>query len=65
MNDPFYEFNSLNNATRFDFLSIGKKEIHKAVIFEQSADPQIFSLSLANVLPDAFLILKQLATMAT
>ncbi|MCF2498733.1 DUF6934 family protein [Dyadobacter chenhuakuii] len=52
MNDPFYEFDSLNNATRFDFLSIGKKEIHKAVIYSQTADPQIFFLSLANVLQD-------------
>ncbi|MCF2503263.1 hypothetical protein L0663_07745 [Dyadobacter sp. CY107] len=49
MNDPFYEFTSLNNTTRFDFLSIGKREIHKAVIYSQSADPQIFFLSLANV----------------
>ena len=58
MNDPFYEFDSLNNATRFDFLSIGKKEIHKAVIYSRSADPQIFSLSLASVLPDATLDFK-------
>jgi len=58
MNDPFYEFNSLNHATRFDFLSIGRKQIPKAVIYNQSADPQIFSLSLANVLSDASLDFK-------
>ncbi|MCF0061197.1 hypothetical protein MUK70_18315 [Dyadobacter chenwenxiniae] len=52
MNEPFYEFRVLDEACRFDFLSIGKRNIPKTVIYYKSDNPAVFSLTLASIKSD-------------
>lgn len=55
MNQPFYQFTSSLEAIRFEFDSIGKQIIPKVVIFNTKDLPGIYSLTLANLLPDGSL----------
>jgi hypothetical protein len=55
MDKPFYQFEVLNEARRFDFISIGKKEICKTITFSQTEVPSIYILTLGNVLPNKLL----------
>ena len=52
MHQPFYPFSILDEAQRFDFISIGKEQIPKTIVFYQTDDPLFFTLTLANVLAD-------------
>lgn len=49
MNEPFYDFTVLDEAHRFDFLSIGRTAIHKAIIYSSTPIPNLYSLMLADV----------------
>lgn len=55
MTHPFYQFTSSVEALRFEFISIGKQSIPKIVIFTMTDLPGIYSLTLANLLPDGSL----------
>lgn len=56
MNQPFYQFTSTSEEIlRFEFISVGKQIIPKVVIFSATDLAGIFSLTLANLLPDGSL----------
>jgi hypothetical protein len=52
MNDPFYDFTVLDEAHRFDFLSIGRTAIHKAIVYNATQIPNVYSLMLADIEQD-------------
>ena len=52
MNQPFYEFTVQNEATRFIFESAGKQSIQKIVLLMDTSEPNLFQLSLADILDD-------------
>lgn len=52
MNQPFYPFTIQNEANRFKFESVGKKTIQKIVLFSATSEPNLFQLSLADILSD-------------
>lgn len=49
MDQPFYNVKVLNDGFRFDFLSIGYTATHKAIIFDETEMPFLYSLTLAEV----------------
>ena len=49
MDQPFYDFTVLDEAHRFDFVSEGKKIIHKIVVFQQIDKTNYYNLVLADV----------------
>ncbi len=56
MDKPFYEFEILNDAFRFDFFSIGiEKKIPKTIVYQKTTLPNYYNLTLADILPDATL----------
>lgn len=55
MNQPFYEFTTSIEAQRFEFTSIGKQTVHKVVVVNITELPGIYSLTLANLMPDGSL----------
>lgn len=55
MNQPFYEFTTTVEALRYEFTSVGKQAILKVVIFNTTDLFGIYSLTLANLLPDGSL----------
>jgi hypothetical protein len=55
MTHPFYDFTVLNEALRFEFDSVGKRIIPKVILFATTDLPNIYSLTLANLLPDGSL----------
>ncbi|MCF2502647.1 hypothetical protein L0663_04610 [Dyadobacter sp. CY107] len=55
MDKPFYQFTVLNEARRFDFVSVGKEEISKTITFSKTEEPDIYTLMLANVRPNGSL----------
>lgn len=52
MNEPFYPFTILDEAHRFDFLSIGKTAIQKVVFYFTTEIPGFYNLVLAEIDPD-------------
>ncbi|MCE7065468.1 DUF6934 family protein [Dyadobacter sp. CY326] len=52
MNEPFYDFTVLDEAHRFDFLSIGRTAIHKAIFYFKTEIPDFYNLVLAETDPD-------------
>jgi hypothetical protein len=52
MNKPFYEFEILEEALRFEFTSVGRRRILKAVVYAQTNMPTLYSLSMGDVKPD-------------
>ena len=52
MNQPFYPFTILAEATRYDFLSDGKEIIPKTVIYFATDIPDLYSLTLADIRSD-------------
>lgn len=52
MNQPFYTFHTFNQALRFDFSSIGKSIIYKAVIYTKTDIPDFYTLALIDVYSD-------------
>ncbi|MCF0053884.1 hypothetical protein LXM25_27670 [Dyadobacter sp. LJ53] len=52
MNEPFYDFTVLDEAHRYDFLSIGRTAIHKAIVYSSTSIPNLYSLMLADVEPN-------------
>ena len=55
MTHPFYDFTILNEALRFEFDSVGKRIIPKVILFSVTDLSSIYSLTLANLLPDGSL----------
>lgn len=55
MNYPFYQFTLSGEALRYEFTSVGKQSISKVVIFSTTDLSGIYSLTLANLLPDGSL----------
>ena len=55
MTHPFYQFTTSTEALRFEFVSVGKQIIPKVVIFNATDLANIYSLTLANLLPDGSL----------
>jgi len=49
MDQPFYDLKVLEDGFRFDFLSIGYTATHKAIIFDETEMPFLYSLTLAEV----------------
>ncbi len=49
MDQPFYDVKILEDGFRFDFLSIGYTATHKAIIFDETEMPFLYSLTLAEV----------------
>ncbi|TLV00868.1 DUF6934 family protein [Dyadobacter luticola] len=50
MNEPFYEFTILDEAHRFDFVSVGKENIPKRIVYFTTRDPFVVTLTLGNPL---------------
>ncbi|MCF0051753.1 hypothetical protein LXM25_16930 [Dyadobacter sp. LJ53] len=55
MDKPFYQLTVLNEAFRFDFMSVGRNQIPKTITFYKTDDPRLFTLTLATVRPDGSL----------
>lgn len=55
MTHPFYDFTIHNEALRFEFDSVGKQVIPKVIVLLSTDLPNIYSLTLANLLPDGSL----------
>lgn len=55
MDKPFYEFTILEDAYRYEFLSVGLKIIPKVIIYQTTDLPDFYSLILADVLHDGSL----------
>ena len=49
MDEPFYNLKVLHDGCRFDFLSVGYTPTHKAIIFDETEMPFLYSLTLAEV----------------
>ncbi|MEJ7740543.1 MAG: hypothetical protein WKF97_24260 [Chitinophagaceae bacterium] len=52
MNQPFYNFSILNQALRFDFLSVGKKVVPKSILYTKTEISNLYSLALVDVYND-------------
>lgn len=55
MDKPFYEFTVLEDAYRYEFLSVGLKIIPKVIIYQTTYLPDFYSLILVDVLQDGSL----------
>lgn len=55
MNQPFYSFTIYEETRRFNFESIGKFTLEKVVLFSATSEPNLYQLSLADVLEDGSL----------
>ncbi|MCF0074602.1 hypothetical protein LZD49_29225 [Dyadobacter sp. CY261] len=49
MDELLYDVKVLNDGGRFDFLSIGYTATHKAIIYNETEIPFLYSLTLAEV----------------
>ncbi len=49
MNQPFYDFTILAPATRFDFYSVGKRVIHKTIIYQKTDIPNVYNLLMGDI----------------
>lgn len=49
MDQPFYNLKVLDDGFRFDFLSLGYTATHKAIIFDETEMPFLYSLTLVEV----------------
>jgi hypothetical protein len=52
MDKPFYDFVVLDEALRFEFVSMGKKQISKAVVYAETNIPRLYNLGMGDVNPD-------------
>lgn len=52
MDEPVYDVKVLEDGTRFDFLSIGYTATHKAILYQETEIPFLYSLTLAEVQRD-------------
>lgn len=50
MEHPFYDFKILDNAFRYDFVSIGKTTINKTIIYQKTTIDNLYSLSMGDLL---------------
>jgi len=55
MEHPFYDFKILDNAFRYDFVSIGKTTINKTIIYQKTTIDNLYSLSMGDLLDDGTL----------
>ena len=44
MNESYYPFRTLRQALRFEFVSVGAKTIHKAVIYTETEMPYFYAV---------------------
>ncbi len=49
MHQPFYPFTILNEAHRFDFVSVGDHAISKTIIYQRTNIPDTFQLVMGDV----------------
>lgn len=49
MDQPAYDVKVLEDGCRFDFLSLGYTATHKAIIFDETEMPFLYSLTLVEV----------------
>jgi hypothetical protein len=52
MEHPFYDFQILNNASRYDFVSVGKTVINKTIIYQKTSIENLYTLSMGDLLED-------------
>ena len=52
MDQPIYDVKVLEDGWRFDFLSIGYSATHKAILYQETEIPFLYSLTLAEVQRD-------------
>ena len=52
MEHPFYDFQILDNAFRYDFISVGKTVINKTIIYQKTSIDNLFTLSMGDLLED-------------
>jgi hypothetical protein len=50
MEHPFYDFQILDNAFRYDFVSVGKTIINKTIIYQKASIDNLFALSMGDLL---------------
>ncbi|WP_394992081.1 DUF6934 family protein [Emticicia sp.] len=56
MEQPFYEFQILDDAFRYEFFSTGKGQtIKKIIIYKKTDSTQFYNLILADIMPDGSL----------
>ncbi|TLV03320.1 DUF6934 family protein [Dyadobacter luticola] len=55
MDQAFYAFVILEDAHRFNFVSVGKQLINKTVIFQRIGQTQFYNLALADIKDDGTL----------
>ena len=52
MDKPFYEFIILEEAFKYEFVSVGHLNIKKVIIYQTTDLPDFYSLTLADILPN-------------
>ena len=52
MDQPFYPFTFQQEALRFEFVSVGKREIKKAILYSATNIPNLYSLTLSDIRDD-------------
>ena len=55
MEHPFYDFQILDDAFRYDFVSIGETTINKTIIYQRTSIDNFYSLSMGDLLEDGTL----------
>jgi hypothetical protein len=50
MEHPFYDFQILDNAFRYDFVSVGKTIINKTIIYQKTSIDNLYALSMGDLL---------------
>lgn len=52
MDKPFYDFDILEDAFRYEFVSVGHLNIKKIIVYQTTNLPDFYSLTLADILPN-------------
>ena len=52
MDKPFYDFDILEDAFKYEFISVGHLNIKKIIVYQTTNLPDFYSLTLADVLPN-------------
>jgi hypothetical protein len=55
MDKPFYEFQILEAARRFEFESVGSRRIQKCILFQRTTIPDFFTLAMGDLQTDGVL----------
>lgn len=49
MTHPFYDFTVLNEALRFEFVSVGNRVIRKVIVYQKLPFPNVYNLALGDI----------------